>query len=55
MDFNFYFLKGIEIPMGKGVDSGVKNSSLLYNEYIVYDVNQVFIRYLLRVKFDYKY
>ena len=22
----------VEIPMGKGIDSGVKNSSLLYNE-----------------------
>lgn len=46
---------GVEIPLGKGVDSGVNTSSLLYNEYIVYDVNQIKMRYLLRVKFDYKY
>jgi len=24
---------GVEIPMGKGVDSGIGRSSLLYNEY----------------------
>lgn len=46
---------GVEVPLGKPVDSGVKASSLLYNEYIVYDVNQIKMKYLLRIKFDYKY
>ncbi|CAF0920722.1 unnamed protein product [Brachionus calyciflorus] len=46
---------GVEIPMGNGVDSGVKNSSLLYNEYIVYDVNQIKMKYLLRTKFEYNF
>ena len=32
----------------------VEDLSLLYNEYIVYDVAQVVIRYLLRVKFESK-
>ena len=27
---------GVAVPFGKGVKSGVTNSSLLYNEYIVY-------------------
>ncbi|CAI9730721.1 [ADP-ribose] polymerase 1-like [Octopus vulgaris] len=46
---------GVEIPMGKGVPSDIDNSSLLYNEYIVYDVAQVKIKYLLRLKFNYKW
>ena len=41
--------------MGKGgpnpaIDKG-KNSSLLYNEFIVYDEKQVKMRYVLQVKF----
>ena len=46
---------GYEIPLGKGVDIGAKASSLLYNEYIVYDVAQVKIQYLLKTKFEYNY
>lgn len=42
------------VPMGKGVESGVKGSTLLYNEFIVYDVSQIRIRYLLRCNFNYK-
>lgn len=45
----------MEIPMGKGVPSNVNNSSLLYNEYIVYDIAQVNIKYLLKLKFNYKW
>lgn len=46
----------VEIPMGKGVDQpeGSK-SSLLYNEFIVYDVAQVNMKYLLRMNFKYKW
>jgi poly [ADP-ribose] polymerase 1 len=46
---------GVEIPMGKGVDSGRSRTALLYNEYIVYDVSQINIKYLLKVKFNFKY
>ncbi|XP_046383121.1 poly [ADP-ribose] polymerase [Ischnura elegans] len=46
---------GVEIPLGKGVPQPSIKSSLLYNEYIVYDVAQVNIRYALKVNFKYKY
>nr|XP_053644979.1 poly [ADP-ribose] polymerase 1-like [Cherax quadricarinatus] len=46
---------GVEVPLGKGVPSNVKNSSLLYNEYIVYDVAQINAKYLLKLNFKYKY
>lgn len=45
---------GVKVPFGKGVDTGLKKSSLLYNEYIVYDSNQVNIKYLLKCKFNTK-
>lgn len=45
---------GIQVPLGKPVDSGVK-SDLLYNEFIVYDTAQINIKYLLKVKFNYKF
>lgn len=46
---------GVEVPLGKGVSSSVKNTSLLYNEYIVYDVAQINVKYLLKLDFKYKY
>nr|UYS55296.1 poly-ADP-ribose polymerase I [Physella acuta] len=52
---NYVTPEGVVIPMGKGIDSGVKNSSLLYNEFIVYDTAQINIKYLLQVKFNYKW
>ncbi|KAE9414801.1 hypothetical protein Angca_003723 [Angiostrongylus cantonensis] len=44
--------EGYSVPLGKPVkaDKG-DGSSLLYNEYIVYDVDQIMIRYLVRTKF----
>ena len=45
---------GTIIPMGKG-SPAAGYSSLLYNEFIVYDVAQVNIKYLLQVKFNYKW
>ncbi|XP_057662049.1 poly [ADP-ribose] polymerase [Diorhabda carinulata] len=44
----------VEVPVGKGVPSQ-QSSSLLYNEYIVYDVAQVNVKYLLKMHFKYKY
>lgn len=47
---------GVEIPLGPGVSSNLKTkSSLLYNEYIVYDVAQAKMNYLVRTKFNYKF
>uniref|UniRef100_U5EZI1 Poly [ADP-ribose] polymerase n=1 Tax=Corethrella appendiculata TaxID=1370023 RepID=U5EZI1_9DIPT len=46
---------GVEIPYGKGVENPNIKSSLLYNEYIVYDVAQVNVQYLFKMRFDYKY
>jgi len=45
--------KDIAVPLGKGVPSKVKDTTLLYNEYIIYSVEQVRIRYLVKVKFNY--
>ncbi|XP_029448906.1 poly [ADP-ribose] polymerase 1 [Rhinatrema bivittatum] len=47
-------LDGVEVPLGKAVTTNIKNASLLYNEYIVYDVAQVNLKYLLKLKFNYK-
>ena len=45
-----YFTKdGVEIPMGKELKT-TKYSSLLYNEYIVYDVSQINIKYLIKME-----
>ena len=47
---------GVEIPLGPGVPSNLKKTSaLLYNEYIVYDIAQAKIEYLVRMKFNYKF
>ncbi|CAG5129820.1 unnamed protein product, partial [Candidula unifasciata] len=46
---------GVTIPLGPGIDSGVTDTSLLYNEFIVYDTAQINIRYLLKMKFHYKW
>ncbi|XP_076649690.1 poly-(ADP-ribose) polymerase [Halictus rubicundus] len=46
---------GVEIPLGTAVTTKLpKQSALLYNEYIVYDVAQVKIQYLVKMKFRYK-
>ena len=36
---------------GKIEPTGISNTSLEFNEYVVYNVNQIKIRYLLKVKF----
>ncbi|CAF4001703.1 unnamed protein product [Rotaria magnacalcarata] len=51
---NYYTDDGVLIPMGHGVNANIKYSSLLYNEYIVYNTDQVKLKYLLRVEFNYK-
>lgn len=46
---------GVEIPLGKPVTDEKLKSSLLYNEFIVYDIAQVNVQYLFRLEFKYKY
>ena len=48
-------LDGIDVPIGKPVQDSSIRSSLLYNEYIVYDVAQVNVKYLLKMGFNYSY
>ena len=48
---------GCRLPLGNIISTSVQNPSgytLNYNEYVVYNVNQVKFRYLLRVKFNFK-
>ncbi|KAM9779205.1 poly [ADP-ribose] polymerase 1 isoform X2 [Syngnathus typhle] len=47
-------LDGVEVPLGKGVNTHIDDTSLLYNEYIVYDVAQINLKYLLKIKFNYQ-
>ena len=50
-------LADVKVPMGTAVNTGITNPggyTLQYNEYIVYDVAQIKMKYALRVKFNYK-
>jgi len=44
---------GTVVPLGKEVKGSIPGSSLLYNEFIVYDVAQIKVRYLVKMKFKY--
>ena len=49
----------VKVPMGKGIDArqadpSLNNSSLLYNEFIVYDTKQIRQKYILQVKFKFR-
>lgn len=46
---------GVEIPLGPAVKDDSLKTSLLYNEFIVYDIAQVQCNYLFKIKFNYKY
>ncbi|CAG9310861.1 unnamed protein product [Blepharisma stoltei] len=46
--------EGCKVPIGNGEETGY-NGSLLYNEYIVYDVKQVKMKFLFKMRFDYKF
>ena len=44
-----------KVPLGSGIQAAnAQDSTLLYNEYIIYDVNQCNMKYLFRMKFNYK-
>lgn len=45
---------GLEIPSGLPICDLSLDSSLLYNEYIVYDVGQIKTKYLFKVKFNFE-
>ncbi|XP_044025621.1 poly [ADP-ribose] polymerase 1 isoform X1 [Siniperca chuatsi] len=47
-------LDGVQVPLGKGTHTNIDDTSLLYNEYIVYDVAQINMKYLLKIKFNYQ-
>jgi poly [ADP-ribose] polymerase len=49
----FDFDKDVAIPMGPAIESHDPKYYLRYNEFIVYDIAQIKIRYLLRIKFNY--
>ena len=42
---------GAVAHVGAGVDANADRTSLLYNEYIVYDAAQVNLKYLVKTKF----
>lgn len=46
---------GVVVPFGKPVQKSSAKGSLLYNEYIVYNVDQIRMRYVLQVNFNYKW
>eukprot|EP00668_Euglena_longa_P011997 GGOE01014420.1.p1 GENE.GGOE01014420.1~~GGOE01014420.1.p1 ORF type:complete len:938 (-),score=354.46 GGOE01014420.1:309-2801(-) len=45
---------GVMVPCGKATSAGLASTTLQYNEFIVYNVAQIQMRYLLRMKFHYK-
>lgn len=42
----------VKVPLGPMEELNIK-SDLIYNEYIVYDVNQVKLKYLIKIAFIY--
>ena len=44
---------GCVIPCGAPIESEIKKSDLLYNEFIVYDTAQIKLKYLVKVEFNY--
>ena len=46
-------LNGMTVPVGRGVPSSTQGH-LMYNEYIVYDVAQIKMKYLFKMRFNYR-
>ena len=44
---------GVLVPSCKWEKSGIKDTQLLYNEYIVYDTRQVRIKYAVQIGFEF--
>ena len=47
-------LEGCKVPLGPGTQVQLNGGYLQYNEYIVYNTNQIKMKFLFRVKFNYK-
>ncbi|KAK6941001.1 SAP domain [Dillenia turbinata] len=45
---------GVVVPLGRPKEQQGTKGSLLYNEYIVYNVDQIRMRYVIQVNFKYK-
>lgn len=45
---------GVAVPLGKPKEQLSSKGALLYNEYIVYNVDQLRMRYVVQVNFDFK-
>ncbi|KAI5311120.1 hypothetical protein L3X38_045587 [Prunus dulcis] len=45
---------GVVVPLGKPKENSEPKGALLYNEYIVYNVEQIRMRYVVQVNFNYK-
>ncbi|CAK9157267.1 unnamed protein product [Ilex paraguariensis] len=45
---------GVVVPLGKPKKQRCPKGSLLYNEYIVYNVDQIRMRYIIQVNFNFK-
>lgn len=45
---------GVVVPLGTPKKQSATRASLLYNEFIVYNVEQIRMRYMLQVKFNFK-
>ncbi|KAL8548706.1 hypothetical protein ACS0TY_007826 [Phlomoides rotata] len=45
---------GVVVPLGRPKEQGRYKGSLLYNEFIVYNVEQIRMRYLVHVNFNFK-
>ncbi|KAH8489158.1 hypothetical protein H0E87_024708 [Populus deltoides] len=46
---------GVVVPLGKPKEQRGSKGTLLYNEYIVYNVGQIRMRYVVQVNFNYKH
>lgn len=46
---------GVIVPFGQPIQKKDAQGSLLYNEYIVYNVDQIKMRYIIQVIFNHKY
>lgn len=42
-----------KVPIGKGTATATQGGTLLYNEYIVYNLEQVKMKYIIRTKFNF--
>jgi len=53
-DYDIITETGVVIPLGTESSTGVIGSEIEHNEYIIYDLAQVNLKYLLLVKFNFK-